>query len=56
MFRLAQAELLNNLEDLRKRLCPYVGGTSCDCKYGASGKGEQTGCPELRAAMELLGG
>lgn len=34
----------------REAVCPYIGAT-CDCKYGASGKGEQTGCPELRTLI-----
>lgn len=26
----------------------------CDCKYGANGVGEQTGCPELRNLLAML--
>lgn len=53
IFGVDKDELLAGLELIRQRLCCY-GGPTCDCKYGASGKGEQTGCPELREAMVLV--
>ena len=46
--------LADSLELLRQHLCGYVGQPTCDCKYGASGRGEQTGCPELRDAIDYL--
>lgn len=46
--------LAESLERLRQHLCGYVGQPTCDCKYGASGRGEQTGCPELRDAIDYL--
>ena len=49
--------ILQTLKLARKACCGYMGDTYCDCKYGASGSGEQTGCPELREmirAMEIL--
>lgn len=55
MFIKNRAELVYNLEALRKRLCCYSPGISfCDCKYGATGQGEKTGCPELRSVIVLL--
>ena len=48
---------LEGLERVRKGLCCYL-GDRCDCKYGFDGTqrpgGEQTGCPEIRAAMEHI--
>jgi hypothetical protein len=35
----------------QRAVCTYMGPT-CDCKYGASGEGEQTGCPELRDLID----
>lgn len=48
--------LIESLERLRWQLCDYVDQPTCDCKYGASGRGEQTGCPELRDAIYTLRG
>jgi hypothetical protein len=53
IFGVERDELLAGLERIRLRLCCYM-GPSCDCKYGATGKGEQTGCPEIREAMVLV--
>lgn len=40
------------------RVCGYVGGEwpdrRCDCKFGGPGKGEKTGCPELRVLLKAL--
>lgn len=55
MFGVNDERLIEGLEAIRKRLCVYPGPT-CDCKFGASGKGEQTGCPEVRQAIEYLKG
>lgn len=55
MFGLSDDELIGNLEALRVRLCCYM-GSSCDCKFGATGKGEQTGCPEIRQAIAIIAG
>ena len=50
--------LIENLERLAGRLCEYSHDgklpSTCDCKYGASGVGEETGCSEVRAAIELI--
>ena len=55
MFGLDDDVLLENLETLRSSLCCYRGPT-CDCKFGASRKGEQTGCPEIRQAIAYIAG
>ena len=58
MFVVPMPELLEGLGRLRRRLCNYQASDEhgCDCKYGATGRGEQSGCPEVRAAIELLKG
>ncbi len=38
----------------RKAVCCYSCDTYCDCKYGATGIGEQTGCPEIRELIYEL--
>ena len=64
MFGVNQKRLLSGLENIRGRICCYFGDT-CDCKYGIGKmqspaqkfempRGEQTGGPEVRMAMELL--
>jgi len=54
MFTIEKKELIENLEKTRMRLCCYMSKNFCDCKYGASGNGESTGCPELRSVISLL--
>ena len=63
MFSDNRKNLLVNLEKIQRRLCSYDNFSNdptsekppvCDCKYGASGIGEQTGCPELRCILLLL--
>lgn len=55
MFYVNRERLLAGLEALRHSACPYSRPQhGCDCKYGASLSGEQTGCPELREAIHLL--
>lgn len=56
-----KSELIEALQELRRHLCCYVGGDSfCDCKYLMGtvaeyiGKGEKTGCCELRLVISLL--
>lgn len=56
MFGVEHDVLIENLEKLRRRLCAYGGGGRCDCKFGANGAGEQTGCPEVAQAIKLLQG
>jgi hypothetical protein len=46
--------VIEGLEALRRSICGYPQMNSCDCKYGASLRGEQTGCPELRYAISVL--
>lgn len=64
MFGIPLPLLIENLELLRKQLCAYgPDAKRCDCKYrnleAASsfrtmGRGEVTGCPELRLAIKRL--
>lgn len=59
MFGIEHGELVAGLEAIRQRLCCYYTPNfedRCDCKFGASGNGEQTGCPELRQAIMYLKG
>lgn len=61
MFGIEDSRLIENLERMRQQRCGYGStlegeGARCDCKFGASGKGEQTGCPELRQAIFLIQG
>lgn len=62
MFGIEKDALVAGLEAIRRRLCVYdFGGdfpppATCDCKFGASGSGEQTGCPELREAIVVIEG
>jgi hypothetical protein len=56
MFAISREKLITNLTKMQKALCCYMGPT-CDCKYGfdkIGTAGEQTGCPELREAVEIL--
>jgi hypothetical protein len=48
-----QHELLEALQRMQVEACTYMGST-CDCKYGAGGRGEETGCPELRTCIALV--
>jgi hypothetical protein len=58
MFTITEDRLIEGLTRLGERHCQYAGGEwisrRCDCKFGASFKGEQTGCPELRQAIEAI--
>jgi hypothetical protein len=57
MIGIEPEQLIANLETLRRRLCEYgPDAERCDCKYGASGRSEQSGCPELRLAIEWVKG
>jgi hypothetical protein len=50
-----RTEAITLLERVRSTsVCTYAGPT-CDCKYGHSFRGEQTGCPELRDLVAMLG-
>jgi hypothetical protein len=53
VFGIKRKKLINNIENIRKRLCCYM-GPRCDCKYGGTGQGESTGCPELYMVLNLL--
>lgn len=61
--------LAKALEDVRRRVCAYGGGPTCDCKYGLTVEdkpfnvgevirgyngSEKTGCPELREMIHRL--
>ncbi len=51
------AQVIRGLEAVRRSVCAYgPNADRCDCKYGRSDKiqGEQTGCPELRAAIDMI--
>ena len=62
--RLSRGKLVDSLETIRKnRICCYASPSKmCDCKYGiedrggldASGRGENTGCCEMREAIAIL--
>ena len=54
MFSISREELINNLKKLRRTLCGYTGENYCDCKYGCSNEGEETGCAELRLTIQIL--
>lgn len=51
-----RSELISSLHRLRKNACAYGGADRCDCKYGCENPmfGESCGCPELRAAAEII--
>lgn len=56
-FWTGKKQLIEGLSKLRAHLCRYV-VDPCDCKYGCDGlddrRSEQSGCPEVRAAIALL--
>ena len=68
MFVKDRESLINVLHIIQRQHCSYdmmsIGvadapePSMCDCKYGyvaeQKGRGEKTGCPELRCAVELL--
>ena len=55
-------QLIDGLISLQHRTCLYGIGQQdkskptgrCDCKYGSSGRGEQSGCPELRTVIGII--
>lgn len=62
---MSKAELIEALKDEQHERCVYGtregDGRTCDCKYNPypfrhpfKGRGEVTGCPELRAAIRVL--
>jgi len=53
MFTRPREEALRNLKKMQQEACLY-NNTPCDCKYGASGSREETGCPELRTVIKML--
>lgn len=55
MFGIEQNELVENLNKLKDNHCGYS-GDRCDCKYGASMKGEQNGCLEISMASLIIDG
>ena len=58
LFGIRQADLIKNLRQMGDRICSYgpLGQwpRRCDCKYGATGEGEESGCPELALATTLI--
>lgn len=50
---MTREEALRAVDLARKACCGYI-GEKCDCKYGAAGGSEQTGCPELRELGAVL--
>jgi hypothetical protein len=62
MFTVSQERIIAGLEELRKVVCAYgPDAERCDCKFGVKyprkyAGSEQTGCPELRQAIEYLQG
>lgn len=53
LYKDRRKELIEALERVRKAVCQYS-GSRCDCKYGASIRGEETGCPELRDVIDFF--
>lgn len=51
-------ETIEQLEDIRRRLCHYGGQGRCDCKFWMYGKsnGEFSGCAELYQLIAHLKG
>lgn len=56
-------ELARKVAEVGSMLCVYAPGhgdpekwpsSTCDCKYGASGVGEQNGCAEMRSVHRML--
>ena len=61
MFTRTQLKLMHSLDKIRQSVCCYAGPT-CDCKYLGEkteieeiGRGEQTGCCEIRMMEAILG-
>lgn len=63
MFVSGRQEVLDGIAVMGARACLYSAtdvewARRCDCKYGVSPEsypgGEQTGCPELRAAHHVI--
>lgn len=62
MFVPERSKLLEGLTRVQRRLCCYHQSppdqppNHCDCKYGAGmcPSGEDTGCPEVSAAIEII--
>lgn len=58
MFGADQSELVAGLQRVGDRICHYGPlGTwprRCDCKYGATSQGEDSGCPEVALAANLI--
>ena len=52
--------IVSALTNVKTRICGYFDNrykgldARCDCKYGASFEGEQTGCPEVSLAAEVF--
>jgi hypothetical protein len=58
-------DLKRQVAEVGAALCVYLPGhgnpekwpsSRCDCKYGASGIGEQNGCAEMRSVYRMLSG
>lgn len=59
MFGTDHEELIAGLKRLGASICHYCypgreWPVRCDCKYGASLTGEQSGCPEINLAATLI--
>lgn len=61
MFIGSREEIARALRLIGAEHCVYAGGWDkahpfCDCKYGYMGdhRGEQSGCPEIRAAVSVI--
>lgn len=56
MFFTDLAKCISGLLKMQRDHCHYGNPNRCDCKYGVeNGGSEQSGCPELRMAAEILG-
>jgi hypothetical protein len=56
LFVVTKDELIEGLKKHKKLICQYGQdfGERCDCKYGGSGKGEDSGCPEITMVIAGL--
>jgi len=60
LYTPTKAQIIKALWAVRERVCAYSDETfknekaRCDCKYGASMRGEETGCPEIHFINGLL--
>ena len=59
MFGTDKYSLVSTLKKIREKICAYMPGVPCDCKYTdnpnlARGPSEGTGCCEVRLAARII--